>query len=597
MPVRVALLTEGGYPYVQGEVAGWCDRLLRGLDSHEFEVYALSRSRRQEQVGRVPLPGNVVGVREAGLWDTPGRGPEAAAMPYGRRVRRWFRAEFGALADAVCRPVVELREGAGQSGRVAPVEDRFSRALHGLAALAAEHGGLPAALRSEDALHALESACRRAGAPRVVQSARVPDLLAVAARLERALRPLSLDWYGARGTAGLAAADLVHAVGAGPAVLPGLLARRNLGTPLLLTEYGVRLREHFLHGAGDPGVLAVAGARAPVRAVLAAFQQLLVREAYRTADLITPGNAHTRRWQERCGAPVERLRTVHPGMDASPYAELGEAADVGSGQAVLTWVGRLAPAKDVVTLLHALVRVRERVPGARLRIVADHGSDAAYAAHCRAVAAGLFPDEATGASGEGRNPVSFEGALPGPGCQATRLASRADAFAGEGPVVLSSVVEGFPVPLVEAMFCARATVATDVGAVCEVVGGTGLVVPPRNPAALADACASLLLDPQRRARLGAAARARALELFTVEQNVEAFRGIYLELISRRSGGPPWTRAARPFAVTAETHLCAYGEEGPANPPPQVPTWARGGRAASPVPAGTARAARRGGGRG
>ncbi len=59
------------------------------------------------------------------------------------------------------------------------------------------------------------------------------------------------------------------------------------------------------------------------------------------------------------------------------------------------------------------------------------------------------------------------------------------------------------------MFCGRATVSTDVGAVVEVIGGTGLVVPPRNPRALAEACVSLLRDPERRERLGAAARARA----------------------------------------------------------------------------------------
>ncbi|MGW1926088.1 glycosyltransferase, partial [Streptomyces massasporeus] len=119
--------------------------------------------------------------------------------------------------------------------------------------------------------------------------------------------------------------------------------------------------------------------------------------------------------------------------------------------------------------------------------------------------------------------------------------------------VLSSVVEGFPASLVEAMFCARATVSTDVGAVVEIIGGTGLVVPPRNPRALADACLALLREPERRHRLGAAARARALELFTVEQNLAAFRGIYLELLSH---APVRHRPGDgvPFAHPAEAHV-------------------------------------------
>ena len=153
----------------------------------------------------------------------------------------------------------------------------------------------------------------------------------------------------------------------------------------------------------------------------------------------------------------------------------------------------------------------------------------------------------------------------------------ADAYAAGAVVVLSSVVEGFPVGLVEAMFCGRATVSTDAGAVCEAIGGTGLVVPPRNPRALADACLALLRDPERRARLGAAARARALELFTAEQNVVAFRGIYLELMShcpvRReevgAGGAPL-----PFARPAEAHIPGHWTAGRRSA--HTPRWAEDG---------------------
>lgn len=156
-----------------------------------------------------------------------------------------------------------------------------------------------------------------------------------------------------------------------------------------------------------------------------------------------------------------------------------------------------------------------------------------------------------------------------------------DAYAAGGVVVLSSVMEGFPAGLVEAMFCGRATVSTDVGAVVEVIGGTGLVVPPRNPRALADACLALLRDPERRARLGAAARARALELFTVEQNLAAFRGIYLELIShapvRREAETVDTDGEpRPFATPPEARVPGPWTVSGANPAGRTPSWAAAG---------------------
>ncbi|WP_371577051.1 DUF3492 domain-containing protein [Streptomyces sp. NBC_01314] len=524
--MRIGLLTEGGYPYVSGDARLWCDRLVRGLERHEFDIYALSRSERQEDEGWIPLPPQVSRVRTAPLWTA-----EDDGVVHGRRARRRFAEAYGELVASVSSggvgPVRGVAGGAGlldgssrSGGAGEPSEggadveaDRFGNALYGLAELGRDEGGLVGALRSEVAVRTLERACRAPGALRGAREARVPDLLTVAAHLERALRPLSLDWYE---DDGLGSVDLCHAAAGGSAALPGLLARHFHGVPLLVTEYGVPLRAHYLGASGE----------APVRALLAAFHRRLTAEVYRQAACLTPGNTHARRWQERCGADRARIRTVYPGMDAARFAEVGESPECADPY-TLVWVGRIEPAKDLISLLHAFAEIRRAEPKARLRIVgAAAGSEAtAYLGHCKGLAAQLFPDEADGVHAVGDNPVSFE-EIGDPA-----VPDLAEAYAAGAVVVLSSVVEGFPISLVEAMFCARPTVSTDVGAVVEVIGGTGLVVPPRNPRALAEACVALLREPGRRARLGAAARARALELFTVEQNVAAFRGIYLEVVS------------------------------------------------------------------
>lgn len=537
--MRIGLVTEGGYPYVNGDAGLWCDRLVRGLGQHEFDVYALSRGRRQEAEGRLEPPPHVSRVRTAPLWTA-----EEDGVAYGRRARRRFAESYEEFAQVLCAGP----SGGGATGPDGPeavpglMADRFGSALYGLAELARDEGGLVGALRSDTAVRALERACRTPGAHTAVRGARVPDLLDIATHLERALRPLSLDWYG---DDGLGAADLCHATAAGPAALSGLLAGHFSDVPLLVTEYGARLRAHYLAAGQEAATPAV-------RTLLAALHGRLAAEIYGRAAIITPGNAHTRRWQERCGADRARIRTVHPGMESARFTEVGEAPDRADPH-TLVWVGRVEPAKDLMSLLHAFAEVRKEEPEARLRVVgAPAGPEgAAYLGHCKALAAQLFPDEAEGVHAVGDNPVCFE-EIGGP--QAPTLA---DAYASGAVVVLSSVVEGFPVGLAEAMFCGRATVSTDVGAVVEVIGGTGLVVPPRNPRALAEACVALLRDPERRERLGAAARARALELFTVEQNVAAFSGIYLEIVSHcpvrrvvldESGEP------LPFAVPAEAHV-------------------------------------------
>ncbi|CAL9296447.1 DUF3492 domain-containing protein [Streptomyces sp. SudanB182_2057] len=548
--MRIALLTEGGHPYVSGDARLWCERLVRGLEQHEFDLYALGPGPHQEAGGLpVPLPPQVRRVRTAPPWPAEGPG-------YGRRARRRFAECYEELAGAVCTRAgaAGALPGAEAPGTPGSLTDRFGSALYGLAELAREKGGLAGALRSDIAVRALERACRAPRALCAAHEARVSDLLTIAAHLERALRPLSLDWYD---DDTLGAADLCHATTGGPPALCGLLARHFRGVPLLVTEYAVHLRTHYL--TSGPHTAAPA-----VRAVLAAFHGRLTAEVYRAAELITAGDAHARRWQERCGADRARIRTVYPGTAAGPFAEAAEPA-LRTDPGTLVWAGPVGPGKDLENLLYAFAVVRREEPEARLRVLGTPTGPegAACLGRCRTLAARLFPEAA-----EGDHPVSFE--EPGP-LEETAVS---DAYAAGAVVVLSGGAEGFPAGLVEAMLSGRATVSTDVGAVAEVIGGTGLVVPPHDSEALAEACVALLRDPERRARLGAAARARALELFTVERNTMAFHGLYLEIASRC----PVRRAApdepRPFAAPAESLVPGHwtGPEDRALPR-GVPAWA------------------------
>ncbi|WP_051951453.1 DUF3492 domain-containing protein [Actinacidiphila yeochonensis] len=563
--MRIALLTEGGYPYARGEGGAWCDRLVRGLPQHTYDVYALSRSPRTEEGGRVEPPPQVARVFTERLWGEPSARPRGGGgRRGGRGVRRAARAafhwHFGDLAAALAGVPVR---NAGSGGRSRPGRpaadgggeraDRFAAGLYGLAELAADGVPLSGLLRGDDALGALEAACRAPGVRPLLQDITVTELLAATTLLEHQLRPLSMPWYG---PGGLGSADLCHAVSGGPAALPGLLAKRFCGVPLIVTEYTVRVREALLaHRA--------AGLPPAARALLGDYHRLLAGESYRQAALTTHGSGHVRRWQERCGAPRERMRTVYPGTDAGRFARAGEASEAAAAGPVapadptLAWVGRVEPAKDLAALLHAFHAVRAEVPAARLRIFHTPPADeraAGYLVHCRGLAERLFPDEAAHRHAVGESPVSFE-RIGSPA-----VPQAADAYASGDVVLSSSFAEGFPLHLVEAMFCGRPTVSTDVGAVREVIGGTGLIVPPRNPRALADAALELLRGPERAARLGAAARERALALFPVTTCVHSFRDAYLSVVARHpvpreplhdaSGSP------RPFAEPAESLAAA-----------------------------------------
>jgi glycosyltransferase involved in cell wall biosynthesis len=110
------------------------------------------------------------------------------------------------------------------------------------------------------------------------------------------------------------------------------------------------------------------------------------------------------------------------------------------------------------------------------------------------------------------------------------LLSAADLF------VLPSLWEGLPMALLEAMSLGLACVATDVEGSRDAIqdGVSGCLAPPGDPTALATAVRELLADDGRRARLGAAARARVGARYSVERMCREYEALFLELLKRRA---------------------------------------------------------------
>ncbi|MEU9472259.1 GT4 family glycosyltransferase PelF [Streptomyces avermitilis] len=477
---RVTLLTEGTYPHSHGGVSVWCDQLVGGMPDIDFDVIAVTGTGREPIVW--DIPGHVSRVAAVPMW---GPAPEGRA-PRGRSRNRLDSA-YEQFLTALLDPCAE---------------DRFGAALY-VMARAAANGMLSPFLRGDRAISILTAVWNRPGL--AVREARptLHDAITATALLEHALRPLATP---------LPQDGVAHAVSGGVAALPGLAALERHGVPLLVTEHGVYLRERYLGYRTAPY-------RWPVKAVVLGFFRLLAEETYLRAALITPGNRYNRLWEEQGGAAPESIRTVYNGVDPAAFPPAGPEPD----EPTLSWAGRVDPIKDLETLIRSFALVRSRLPRARLRLFGGtpRGGEA-YRERCEALAAELGHAEA----------VTFEG----------RVDDIKDAYAAGNVVMLSSISEGFPFTLIEAMSCGRATVSTDVGGVREAVGDTGLVVPPRDPAAMAAAALELLGDPERRRSMGEAARLRVIEQFTLRQTVDTFRSIYLELSApgRTTRPDPWT---------------------------------------------------------
>ncbi|MFJ5550201.1 GT4 family glycosyltransferase PelF [Streptomyces sp. NPDC093225] len=473
---HVTMLTEGTYPHVHGGVSTWCDQLVRGMPEVDFNVTALTGTGREPVTWE--LPRNVYRHTAVPLWGpAPGRSRDAVLR--GRAHRR-FTETYERFVRALLDPAAA---------------HEFSGALHAFAELA-RAGRLSAALRSESVLRTLMRVWTGPGLPVAAARPTLHDALTANDLLEHALRPLAVR---------IPADSVAHAVSSGLATLPALAAQHFDGVPFLLTEHGIYLRERYLGYRSQ-------AQRYPVKALMLGFYRALNSEGYRRADLITPCNRYNRRWEERGGADADRIRTVYNGVDPHRFPDAGPEPEVPT----LSWCGRIDPIKDLETLIRAYALMRTELPDLRLRLfgpVPAGGED--YQLRLEKLAAELGVTDG----------ITYEG----------RISEVAKAYAAGSVVMLSSISEGFPFSIIEAMSCGRTTVSTDVGGVREAVGDTGLVVPPREPELMARATLALLRDPERRAELGRASRRRVVEKFTLDQSVDGFRHIYRELAGTGPG--------------------------------------------------------------
>jgi glycosyltransferase involved in cell wall biosynthesis len=201
---------------------------------------------------------------------------------------------------------------------------------------------------------------------------------------------------------------------------------------------------------------------------------------------------------EREGFDPAGFEIVHYGIPAGPEPSPPPA------EPRLAIVGRLIGIKGHEVLFRALSQARERLPGLELEVAGDGPLEA----ELRATVAALGLEHA----------VTFLG----------RVAPAAPVLERAAVVVVPSFGEGFGLVALEAMERGRPVVASAVGGLPEIVddGRTGLLVPPGDPAALADAIVALAGDAAQVAAMGAAGRRRALEEFSQERCTDRIAALY-----------------------------------------------------------------------
>ncbi|GLU49393.1 glycosyltransferase family 4 protein [Nocardiopsis ansamitocini] len=284
----------------------------------------------------------------------------------------------------------------------------------------------------------------------------------------------------------LAGADVVHAHGVRAGALAALARPR---VPLAVT----------LHNAPPAG-------KGSGPLVFGVLESLVARRA----DLVLGVSGDlVQRMRDRRARRVDRALVPAPAMTATGIGpeEVRAALGVEPGRPLLLTVARLAGQKGLPVLLDAAARLGRRDHRPLLAVAGDGPLEAELAA--RVAAEGL--------------PVQLLG----------RRSDIADLLAAADMFVLSSLWEGQPLVVQEALRAGLPIVATDVGGVPDLVGPAAELVPAGDAAALAEAVARVLDDTALAARMRADSRAAADALAVPGDDADQVIGFYRELVGVR----------------------------------------------------------------
>jgi glycosyltransferase involved in cell wall biosynthesis len=290
--------------------------------------------------------------------------------------------------------------------------------------------------------------------------------------------------------------DVVH-THLGAADVHGTVAARSLGLPTVST----------IHLVAPPALGALGHREAARERLMAVTRRYGSRRVIAVSDAAR--EAYLRAGLDRAGRVVTVHNGIAPRVPKRSRAELRAELGIAPDAPVVAMVSVLREGKGHDEAFAAAAALRERHPGLRLLVVGDGPARDAVEAAARPLG------DTVVMTGFRRDVV--------------------DLLAASDVLLLPSQMDAFPTSLLEAASVGVPAVATEVGGIPEIVtdGETGLLIDaPVRPEAVVGAVEPLLDDPQLRARLGHAARARFDARFTAERWAERCRAIYDDVLAR-----------------------------------------------------------------
>lgn len=481
--LTVMLATEGTYPFFQGGVSTWCDMLIQKLANVDYVIYSVVTDPFLTPL--FPMPKHAQ-VNKLPLWGTE-EPSEHLNSPFVETYISKKKTTSAIVNNKFLPLFIELVE---ELVAVEKSPKRFGQIIFNLYRYFQEYE-YKESFKSELTWRTYKDivmACAAKPELRLPE----PDIYGLIQSLGWTYRFFTILNNPVPRT------HVSHTSAAAFCGIPAVLGKFERRTPILLTEHGVYLREQYLS-------LSKRGLAPFLNTFLIRLVSAVVHLNYAFADQVSPVCAYNTRWEKRLGVDETRIKVIHNGVDERIFS----TAPRGSrDRPTVVTVARIDPYKDILSLIRSARIVKDKIPNVQYVV---YGSVAvpSYFEECLELRDQLDLTDT----------VIFAG----------HTENMASAYQSGDVIALSSITEAFPYAVVEGMMSGKPVVATDVGGIREALGDTGYIVTPGDSEELAASIMLLLKNPALREKLGAQARERALELFTLRKVLEHHLKSYVKL--------------------------------------------------------------------
>ncbi|HLA56118.1 MAG TPA: GT4 family glycosyltransferase PelF [Flavobacterium sp.] len=322
------------------------------------------------------------------------------------------------------------------------------------------------------------------------------DLTVAMRWIYRFLLPLSVE---------VPKADISHLTLAGFPVIPALVLKYKYGTPMIVTEHGVFIRERLI-------AINTSEYSFFLKKMLIKFSESITELVYYKADRILSVNKFNISWEKLYGANPNKIEVIYNGIDHQLFVPTPKPQHL-VGTPTVVAAARIFELKDIFTMIRSCAVAKRSIPNVKYLVYGDNNAVPEYTEQCEKLIDELG--------------VRDNFILAG-------YHSKPETLFCEGDIsILTSISEGFPYTVLESMSCGIPVVATDVGGVTEALDeNCGFICKPKDHEEIGMRVVELLQNKEMRAQMGAYARKKVIDNFTIGKFISEYEAVYERVVRK-----------------------------------------------------------------